>query len=97
MFNKKKIFHVLGLLMALVLVTAPLTIGCTPAEPAGNGNGDENENGDELVGGEITLATTTSTYDLSLIHISQRFSHRIKLLHRACGGGERAVGFHFAP
>ncbi len=67
MFNKKKIFQFVGMLMALVLVTALLTIGCTPAEPAGNGNGDENENGDELVGGEITLATTTSTYDSGLL------------------------------
>jgi tungstate transport system substrate-binding protein len=63
LFNKKKIFQVFGLLLTLVLATALLTIGCAPAD----GNGDENGNGEELVSGEITLATTTSTYDSGLL------------------------------
>ncbi|MFY9384427.1 MAG: substrate-binding domain-containing protein [Dethiobacteria bacterium] len=53
MFDKNKIFQVFGLLAALVLVTALLAIGCAPKE--------------EEPGGEITLATTTSTYDSGLL------------------------------
>jgi tungstate transport system substrate-binding protein len=53
LFDKNKIFQVFGLLAALVLVTALLAIGCAPKE--------------EEPGGEITLATTTSTYDSGLL------------------------------
>ncbi len=65
MFSKEKVLRIFGIFMALVLVTALLAVGCTPAEPEGEGNGDEH--GEEPAGGEITLATTTSTYDSGLL------------------------------
>lgn len=53
-------FKIAGLALALMLLVAFMAAGCTPAE-----NGDDN--GEILEGGEITLATTTSTYDSGLL------------------------------
>ena len=54
MFKKSDTFRLFGLLLALVLVLALPLAGCAPADEEGEG-------------GELLLATTTSTYDSGLL------------------------------
>ena len=56
MFDKRNL-KLLGLLMALVLAAGLLAVGCAPKEEEPGGE----------AGGEIILATTTSTYDSGLL------------------------------
>jgi len=65
MFDKRNL-KLLGLLMALVLAAGLLAVGCAPKEEEPGGE----------AGGEIILATTTSTYDSGLLDYLHLFSKR---------------------
>ncbi len=64
MSRRKNILSTAALLMGLVLLVALFSAGCTPRV---NDEGKGGEDGDDLAGGEINLATTTSTYDSGLL------------------------------
>lgn len=65
MLLKKRFFPVAALFLVLLLLVTLAATGCTTAGVEEEGDGGEN--GEELAGGEITLATTTSTYDSGLL------------------------------